>query len=181
MVVPSLTELFLTFLRIGAIGFGGPFALVSLMEKVVVSQKGWMTTEAYAESTGMGSMTPGPISSSTAAVVGYRIRGWAGGILAYLGLHLPAVTLVIILAAYLSRVESLQIVRNGLKGLAAAVVGLLMAVGWKMGKNLIKTRKTFILTALAFVVLLLGVNPVFVVLGMGVVGYFTLQQQRGKA
>lgn len=176
MPAPSLAELFWTFLRIGAMGFGGPYALVSLIGKVVVNQKGWMTTETYAESTGMGSMVPGPISSNTSAVVGYRLRGWVGGLVAYTAFHLPAVTVVLVLAAYFQQVESLKIVQGALKGLSAAVIGLLVAVGWKMGKGLIREWKSAAITVAAFLGLVLWhVNPGLIVLGMGAVGYLAFR------
>lgn len=174
---PSLLELFFSFLRIGAMGFGGPFALVSLIEKVTV-KKGWMTTEQYAESTGMAGLAPGPISSNTTAVVGYRLRGLAGGAVAYFAFHLPAVVLVIVLSAYFQQVESLTTVQGALKGVFAAVVGLLASVGWKMGKTLIKDAKSAAVAIIAFLaLLLLDANPVLIVLGGGVAGYFVF---RGK-
>lgn len=177
---PSLWELFWTFLRIGAMGFGGPFALVSLMEKVTVS-KGWMTTETYAESSGMGSLAPGPISSNTAAVVGYRLRGVAGGAVTYTAFHAPAVILVIILAAYFEKIESFALVQGALKGVFAAVVGLLVAVGWKMGRTLIKDWKAAVVFLLPLVALVwLKLNPVLIVLGTGALGFFAFPAKNAK-
>ncbi|MGE5673506.1 MAG: chromate transporter [Mycobacterium leprae] len=175
---PSLLELFWTFLRIGAMGFGGPFALVSLQEKVVVG-KGWMTTEEFAESSGMAGLSPGPISSNTSAVLGYRLRGLAGGAVTYTAFHAPAIIVIIILSAYFQRVEQLHTVQGALKGVFAAVVGLLVAVGWKMGKSLIKDWKSAVVFALPLLaVVLLKANPVLVVLGTGVLGYLVFRPAR---
>lgn len=175
---PTLPQLFLTFLRIGAMGFGGPFALVSLMEKVVV-EKGWMTLEEYTESTGMGSMAPGPISSNTSAVVGYRLRGLAGGAVTYTAFHLPAVVLVIVMAAYFEKMESLHVVQGALKGVFAAVVGLLVSVGWKMGRTLIKDWKAAVVAVVPFILLVwLKVNPVLLVFGTGLLGYLMFRPAR---
>lgn len=152
-------------------GFGGPYALVSLTEKVVVA-RGWMSMEEYAESTGMASLAPGPISSNTSAVVGYRLRGLLGAITTYTAFHLPAVMIVIVLAAYFRQIESLHVVQGALSGVFAAVVGLLVAVGWKMGRSLIKEWKSALLALLAFVALVFyKVNPVLIVLGTGLLGY----------
>lgn len=171
MSSPSLPELFWTYLRIGAMGFGGPFALVSLQEKVCV-EKGWMTTEEFVQCSGMGSIAPGPISSNTCAVVGYRLRGVAGSVTTYFAFHLPAVVLVIVLAAYFDRIESLALVKGALKGVFASVVGLLVAVGWKMARTLIKDWKAATLSAIAFVALVfLKINPVLIVLGSGLIGF----------
>jgi chromate transporter len=174
---PRIPELFWSFLRIGAMGFGGPYALVSLTEKVVVA-RGWMTMEEYAESTGMASLAPGPISSNTSAVVGYRLRGLPGAITTYIAFHLPAVVLVIILAAYFQQVESLHMVQGALKGVFAAVVGLLVAVGWKMGRSLIKEWKSALVALVAFVALVwFKVNPVLIVIGTGLMGYLLFRPQ----
>lgn len=172
---PTAAQLFLTFLGIGAMGFGGPFALVSLMEKIVV-QKGWMSTELFTESTGMAAMAPGPISSNTSAVVGYRLRGLPGAVATYTAFHLPAVVLVVILAATFQRLESLQVVKGALKGVYAAVVGLLVAVGLKMGKTTIKDVRSGVLAVLALLALvLLKANPALLVLGTGLAGYLILR------
>lgn len=169
---PSLLELFWTFLRIGAMGFGGPFALVSLQEKVVVG-KGWMTTEQFVESSGMASIAPGPISSNTSAVLGYRLRGLAGGAVTYTAFHAPAIILVIVLAAYFEKIQSLTLVQGALKGVFAAVVGLLIAVGWKMGRTLIKDWKSALVAVIPLVALLVfKINPVLIVLGTGALGFF---------
>jgi chromate transporter len=178
MVSPSLATLFWTFLKIGAMGFGGPFALVSLMEKVVV-ERGWMTTETFAESSGMASLSPGPISSNTSAVIGYRLRGLSGGAVTYTAFHLPAVLLVIVLAASFQQVESVLVVKGALKGVFAAVVGLLVAVGWKMARTLVKDVKSGALALVAFLALVfLKVNPVLIVLGAGAAGFALFRPAR---
>lgn len=181
MAAPTLPELFWSFLRIGAMGFGGPFALISLQEKVIV-QKGWLTSAEFTESVGMGSMAPGPISSNASAVVGYRLRGLPGAAVSYFAFHLPAVALVIVLSAYFEQVESLHAVQGALKGVFAAVVGLLVAVALKTGRNLIKDYKSAVVALLPFLALvLLKLNPVLIVLSTGLIGYFAFRSKGGKA
>jgi chromate transporter len=120
----------------------------------------------------MGSIAPGPISSNTCAVVGYRLRGVPGAITTYFAFHAPAITLVIVLAAYFDKIQSLALVKGALKGVFASVIGLLFAVGWKMAKTLIKDWKAFALAAVAFCALVFAkVNPVLIVLGSGLVGF----------
>jgi chromate transporter len=178
MDAPSLPTLFWSFLRIGSMGFGGPFALISLIEKVVVA-RGWMTTEQYVESTGMAAMAPGPISSNTSAVVGYRLRGLAGGTVAYTAFHLPAVVLVIILATYFDRIQSLVVVQGALKGVFAAVVGLLLGVLWKMSRTMIKDIRSLVVALIPLLLLIIfNMNPVLLVLGSGLLGYLVFRPAR---
>lgn len=171
MSVPSLAELTWAYFKIGCIGFGGPFALISLQEKTVVG-KGWLTTEEFVQCSGMGSIAPGPISSNTSAVVGYRLKGPLGAAAAYFAFHLPAVVLVIVLAAYFQRLEKLQVVQGALKGVFAAVVGLLVGVFWNMFRKLVRDWLSALVLAIPFVALVVfKVNPVLIVLGSGILGY----------
>jgi len=72
----SLSHLAVTFLKIGALGFGGPFSLLAIMQKEIVEYRKWMTTDDFTQSVGIGTMTPGPIFFAAAIFVGYRLRGF---------------------------------------------------------------------------------------------------------
>lgn len=173
---PSLSELFWTFLRIGAMGFGGVFALVSLQQKVIVQQREWMSTEEFLASSGVGALAPGPLSSNITAVVGYRLRGLAGGAVAYVAYHLPALVAVLVLAVYFRHVESLPVVRGALRGVTAAVIGLLFGVLWRMLQTLVTGVRSAIVLAVPLTALIvLNANPVVVVLGTGLLSYFVFR------
>lgn len=172
----TLGELFAIFFRIGALGFGGPFALLSVIQKEVVEKQGWMTQAEYAESMGIGSLTPGPISSATVAFVGYRLRGIAGAAVAYGAFHIPSLILYVILAAFLTQATAIAGVRGFLKAVEAAVVGLLGGVALNMGRSLAVDTRSVLIIAISFVaVTFLHINPIPLMIGSVVVGALVLR------
>lgn len=74
----SLAQLGLTFLKIGALGFGGPFSLLAIMEKELVERQRWLTPEDFSQSVAIGTLTPGPIFFAAAIFVSYHLRGVRG-------------------------------------------------------------------------------------------------------
>ena len=95
-----LAHLALTFLKIGALGFGGPFSLIAIMQKEVVERRDWMTAEEFTESVGVGTLTPGPIFFAAAVFIGYRLRRLPGAsICCVLCTLLPSFVLVVAISA----------------------------------------------------------------------------------
>lgn len=135
---PSLAAMAVTFLKIGTFGFGGPYALLAFLEKEVVSGRGWLTAEDFAESAAVGAVTPGPIFFSAAVHVGYRLRGLAGATLAAVTSLAPAFALAVVFAALYLRVEGLPQVGATARAMTAAVTGLLVAVVFTSVKGLIR-------------------------------------------
>jgi chromate transporter len=76
----SLSQLAWTFLRIGALDFGGPCSLLAVIQKQVVERRQQLTAEEFTQSIGIGRMTPAPIFFATAVVLGYRLRGIPGAV-----------------------------------------------------------------------------------------------------
>jgi chromate transporter len=140
------------FLRIGLVGFGGPFALVALLEKAAVHQEKWLTPEEFAESLGIGSLTPGPLASGVVASIGYRLRGATGAALAYLVYHVPSLAMVVALTAFLGQVREMDLAAGALKGIGAAVVGLLAGVAWNQARAHLKSPRAWGLAAVALVI-----------------------------
>lgn len=174
-----LAELFWTYFRIGLLGFGGPFSLVSLQQKAAVDKKKWLTEEEFAECLGIGSLTPGPISSGTAAVTAYRLRGFPGAAVAYFAFHLPAVVLVIVLAATWHQAEALPWVQGVLRGVGAAVVGVLCGVALNTGRSLIKDLRSGLVAGGATLALAaFGVNPILVMAAAALTGVLLLRPGR---
>lgn len=175
----SLTELFWTYFRIGLLGFGGPFSLVSIQQKTAVDRKKWLTEAEFAECMGIGSLTPGPISSGTAAVTAYRVRGVAGAAVAYFAFHLPAVALVTVLAATWRQAVALPWVQGALRGVGAAVVGVLCGVALNTGRSLIRDLRSGLVAGGATLALAaFGVNPLLVMVAAALTGVLLLRPAR---
>ncbi len=131
--------IFLAFLRLGLVSFGGPIAHLGYFRSEFVNRRKWLTDEAYSDIVALSQFVPGPASSQTGFALGLMRGGLPGGLAAWTGFTLPSALLMILAAFGLSYAESgaAQGLIHGLKLLAVAVVG--QAV-WNMGRNLCPDR-----------------------------------------
>src|SRR5512137_142621 len=133
----SLAQLSLTFLKIGALGFGGPFSLLAIMQKEIVEARRWLTAEDFAQSVGIGTLTPGPIFFAAVVFIGYRLRGMRGAAVCALSVLLPSFVMVIVLAALYVRVEQSGWMVAISRGIAAGVVGFFISAVLKTGRSIV--------------------------------------------
>ncbi|MBM3127345.1 MAG: chromate transporter [Chloroflexi bacterium] len=172
----SLIQLALTFLKIGALGFGGPFSLLAIMQKEVVERRKWLTTEDFTQSIGIGTMTPGPIFFAAAIFVGYRLRGIPGAVICGLGTLLPSFILAVLIAALYVEVESSLLVMGTVHGIAAGVVGLFLSVVLKTGRATAKDVRSTAWIVIAFIALaILKVDPLLLIVIAGIAGAWLLR------
>lgn len=177
-----LTDLFLIFLKLGAAGFGGPFALLALLESEIVKRHGWLTPQQYTEAVAAGQLTPGPIFSSAAFYTGYRLRGIAGAFVVFAGAHLPGFFLAVGIAALYVQFRDLSWVAGASRGIGAAVIGLLLAVTLRTGRGVIRDwRGAIIATAAFLAVALARVDPILVIVAAAVAGVLLNQMKTPQA
>ena len=132
----SQTEIFLTFLTIGAISFGG--GVVAYLRDSLVSRKRWFDDVEFLELTSISNTLPGLNATNMAILAGDRLGGVAGSIGATVGMCLPAFILMTLAGiVYGSHVER-PLVDAALRGVAAAATGLIAATWWKIGKKSLK-------------------------------------------
>ena len=171
-----LVQIALTFLKIGALGFGGPFSLLAIMQKEVVERNNWLTAEDFAQSVGIGAMTPGPIFFAAAIFIGYRLRGISGAAVCGLSTLLPSFILAVIVAALYVEVESSPLVMGTVHGIAAGVVGLFLSVVLKTGRSTAKDARDAAWIVIAFIALaLLKVDPLWLIVLAGIAGAWLLR------
>ena len=113
-------------LRMGSVTFGGGLVMVPLIESEVVDTHHWLTHQEFADATALGQITPGPVLI-TATFVGYRVAGTLGALVATISIFLPAFLMTIAAASSLRRFRNNEQVQAFLRGIAPAVVGLLVA------------------------------------------------------
>lgn len=165
---PTLARLTRAFLKIGALGFGGPFALLALMEKELVVKRRWLTAEEFAESTAVGTLTPGPIFFAAAVHAGYRLKGLPGAFTAAGASLLPGFVAAVAIAALYLRVELSPWIRGAMAGLGAAVTGLLAVATFRTAKSLIRKPFGIALAVASFALLVWGkLHPVLVIVLAG--------------
>ncbi|MBE6660759.1 MAG: chromate transporter [Ruminococcaceae bacterium] len=132
-------ELFLTFLQIGAVSFGGGYAMISLIREKVLMH-GWLTEEELLNMIAVSESTPGPIAVNMATFVGSTQGGILGSALATLGVVLPSFMIILIIAALIRNLLKYKGVQAFLGGIRPCVVGLILATALTM---LMSTLFTF--------------------------------------
>jgi chromate transporter len=131
--MPTVLDIFLTYLRIGLIGFGGVNAWA---RRTLVEEKRWLTEQDYAETLGLGQALPGPNALNVAIFLGERWRGPAGAIAAPLGLFGGPLCVLILLAVAHDRWGEIPLVKAVLAGTAAAAAGMVIGTALKMVQKL---------------------------------------------
>jgi len=129
-----LFELFWTFFKIGALTFGGGYAMLPLVQAEVAA-KGWMAGEALVNFIAVSESTPGPFAINMATYVGNVKAGIIGGVCATLGVVLPSFVIILIVAKCFDKFRKSRIVNGCMKGLKPAVIGMIGAAIVSVGKT----------------------------------------------
>jgi len=166
----SLRELGLVFLKLGAIGFGGPAAHIAMMEEEVVVRRGWLTREHFLDLLGATNLIPGPNSTEMAIHVGYLRAGWAGLLVAGTTFILPAVLITGALAWMYVTWGSLPQAAPFLSGLKPVVIAIMLGAVWRLGRTAFRGSPHLLIGLLVVSASLLGVDEVLALLGGGVLG-----------
>jgi chromate transporter len=165
-VVPGVGTLFLAFLAIGATTFGG--GVVAYLREVLVSRRRWLDDEEFLTALEISETLPGLNSVNMAILVGDRLRGVPGALVAFLGMTLPGTAVVLALGlAYASHGET-PAIAGVLAGVGAAAAGLLTAVAIQLGRRqLTRLPDVLIIAAACIAVGGLRVSLVLVLLALG--------------
>ena len=123
-----LLSLFLTFLKIGAVSFGGGYGMLALVREEVLAH-GWLTEEQLLNFIAVSESTPGPIAVNLATFIGSSQAGVLGALLATLGVILPAFCILLLVSALLRGFLKRPAVQGALSGIRPAVVGLILGTG----------------------------------------------------
>ncbi len=169
--VYRIFTLFLTFLKIGAFTFGGGYAMIPLIEKEVVDNKKWISSQDILDIIAIAESTPGPIAINSATFIGYRVAGFFGAFFATLGVVLPSFVIILALSFVLKQFEALKVVKYAFMGIRAGVLALIVKALVNMYKKCPKGIITYIVAVLSFAVTIFtDVNLVFVIIGCAIFG-----------
>ena len=174
---------FLTFARIGGLTFGGGYAMLPMLQKEVVEKYHWATEEELMDYYAIGQCTPGVIAVNTATFVGQKHRGVAGGIFATLGVVVPSLVIVCIIAAFISNFADLPAVQNAFAGVRVCVCVLIFNAVVKLWKKSVVDKPTLCISLLIFggSVFFKNISPILYVLLAGVAGIVIKQLEVKKA
>ncbi len=166
--------MFITFVRIGAFTFGGGYAMIPLIQDEVVKKRQWIDEREFIDMLAMAQSAPGVMAINTSIFIGYKMRGFKGSLVTALGTALPSFIIILLIAIVFTTFRENPTVDRIFKGIRPAVVALIAAPLYKMGKSAGVTWKTIIIPIAAVLIIWLGgISPIWVVLAaiVGGIGY----------
>ena len=140
-----LWQLFLAFARVGAMTFGGGYAMIPILEREIVDRHGWATEEELMDYYAVGQCTPGVIAVNTATFIGYKTAGTLGGIVATLGVIFPSVVIITVIAGILTSFAEVPAVKSAFAGIRVCVCVLIFNAVLKLWKKAVVDKATLAL------------------------------------
>ena len=159
-----LFKLFFAFFRIGALTFGGGYAMLPMFKKELVEKNGWCTEEDILDYYAIAQCTPGVIAVNTASFIGYKKKGVAGAIFGTVGVVAPSIIIITVIAAFISHFAENPYVGHAFAGIRIAVCALVSVTVFGLLKKNVKDILTALLAVCAFVVTyFFGLSPIIAV------------------
>jgi len=164
--VNELWQLFITFAKIGVMTFGGGAAMLPMLQRELVDNRGWVEEEELMDYYAIGQCTPGIIAVNTATFVGQKRRGDSGGLFATAGMVFPSLVIILVLASIITTVSDLAWVQNAFAGIRACVCVQIFNAVLKLAKKaIVDTWTVGIFAAVLAAAVFTDLSPVvFVVL-----------------
>lgn len=133
-------QLFVSYLKIGFFGFGGGYAMLSLIQNEMVEQNAWLTVEQFTDIIAVSQITPGPIAINSATYIGYAVTGsvW-GSVLATFSVCLPSMTIMLLATKFFLKLRDNKYVSGAMSGMKPMMIAMIIAASL-----LLLTPETFI-------------------------------------
>ncbi|MCK6584601.1 MAG: chromate transporter [Anaerolineales bacterium] len=169
----SLSTLFLTFLKIGAILYGSGYVLVAFLRADFVERLGWLTEQQLIDAIAIGQITPGPLFTS-ATFIGYLLGGVPAALIATLGIFLPSYIFVAMSNPIISKLRASAWAGSLLDGVIVASLGLMAAVTFQLGLASLIDLPTIVIFGLSAILLFrYRVNTTWLIVGGALIGFIT--------
>ena len=177
----SLFKLFTTFFRIGLFTFGGGYAMIPLIESDVVGRNRWVKKEEFVDLLAVAQSAPGVFAVNMAVFVGYKLRGVPGALAAAFGCVLPSVMIILLIALFFRQFRHIEVVNNVFKGIRPVVVALIAVPVFNVAKSAkVGWSTVWVPVLAAFLIVAMGVSPVYIILIAGIAGFLWGKFGRNK-
>ncbi len=165
-------ESFGIFFKIGAFTIGGGYAMVPLIENEIVTKRKWIAQEDFIDLLAISQSAPGILAVNISIFIGYKLRGIRGSIITALGTILPSFIIILAIALFFHSFKDNPIVERIFKGIRPAVVALIAAPTFTMGRSAkINRHNLWIPVVSALLIWLLGFSPIWIIIAAGVGGF----------
>lgn len=171
----SLSSIAKVFLKLGFTGFGGPAAHIAMMRTEVVEKRGWLSEREFLDLLGAVHLIPGPNSTELTIIIGHRLRGFKGLLLAGLSFILPAFFIVLMLAILYQKYGSIPDLNSILIGMRPVIIAIVFIALLNFGKTAIFNFTTAFIFLVSVLLTWLGLNELAIIFGLG---FFSLLFQK---
>jgi len=179
-----LKKLFVSALYLSAFTFGGGYVIVTLMKRKFVDEYHWIEKNEMLDLVAIAQSAPGPIAVNGATVVGYRLAGVPGMLVAIMGTIIPPFLIISLISVFYNAFRSNYFVSQMLEGMQAGVGAVVAAVTYEMGAGIIHGKNTMSMLIMAGAFMascIFGVNVVYIVIICGLIGVIRTWIAKGRA
>ncbi|MFW6270540.1 MAG: chromate transporter [Bacillota bacterium] len=165
-----IINLYLSFFKIGLFGFGGGYAMISLIQQEL-TQNGWLKLNEFVDIIAIAQMTPGPIAINSATFVGFKTSGIFTAFITTVGVVTPSFILVLTLAYFYEKINDSDFMLLVMKYLRVTVIGLILIAAFGIARNESFNMINSIIFLVVFLVMVkTDINPILVILLSGLTG-----------
>ena len=182
--MPELLELYLVFVRIGSVTFGGGYAMLPILERELADKRGWTTTDELLDYFAIGQCTPGLIALNVSTFIGNKRKGIPGAVVCNLGFLTAPIIIILIIAAFLKNFARYPVVQHAFAGIRVCVCVLILQAVLRLWKKAIVDKVSFVLYLIVFLLaagsayLPFSVPSAALVIGAGFFGYLLYRDGR---
>lgn len=183
-MLKNLLDLYITFFKIGAVTFGGGYAMLPVLDRELAQKKKWVSGDDLLDYYAVSQVTPGVIAVNVSTFVGSKKAGIAGGIAATAGVVSPSIIIITVIALFISSFEKIVWVQKALAGVNVAVTALLSYAGFNFAKKAVKNWWGLLIYACSFCAVFFykipSVAVVLLALAVGLLIHFVCVGASGK-
>lgn len=173
----KLWKLFISTFTLSALTFGGGFVIVSLYKKKFVEELNWIEENEMLDITAIAQSSPGPIPVNASIILGYRIHGILGSLVAVLGAIIPPFILISLISVFYNEFRSNKIIGIGLQVMRAGVAAVILDVVVNLSKNIIKSKNIIyiIVMVIAFIAkYIFNISAIYIIFACLLIGLITV-------
>ena len=184
--MPELLELYLVFLKIGSVTFGGGYAMLPILERELTQKRNWTTMDELLDYFAIGQCTPGLIALNVSTFIGNKKKKIPGAIVANLGFLTVPIVIILIIAAFLKNFAQNEIVQHAFAGIRVCVCVLILQAVLRLWKKAVVDKTSLVLYLVVFLLaasssyLPVSVPSAVLVIGSGFFGYLLCRETGGE-
>ncbi|WP_330601608.1 chromate transporter [Butyrivibrio sp.] len=180
----KLKTLFLSTLYLSAFTFGGGYVIITLLKNKFVDELKWISEEEMLDFVAIAQSSPGPIAVNGAIVIGYKICGFPGILVAVLGAIIPPFVILTVVSAFYAAFKTNPYIQSLLFGMKSGVSAVIVSVVWDMAFGIVKKKDLFLIVIMAAAFILnyyLKVNVILIIVATLIIGILrSLIKARGE-